>query len=72
MMKEYKLLEEFSYPIFDYIPPIQKQQVIQKVCRIVHDTEIADIFKLKEYYPETWLKQTRTFTISSAMTSIVG
>ena len=71
-MEEYKLIEDFSYPNFDYMPPIQKQQVIQKVCRIVPDTDIAEFFKLKASSPETWLKQTRTFTISTAMTSIVG
>ena len=38
-MEEYKLLEEFSCPNFDYIPSIQKQQIIQKVCIFVPDTD---------------------------------
>ena len=71
-MEEYQLLEEFSYPNFDYMLPIQKQQVVQKVCHYVPDTDIAEFFRLKARSAETWLKQTRTFSISTAMTSIVG
>ena len=71
-MEEYTMLEQYSYPSFDYMLPIQKQQVIEKVMGEVADTDIANFFKLKADTADTWVKQTRMFAISNAMMSIVG
>ncbi|OHT00556.1 PIKK family atypical protein kinase [Tritrichomonas foetus] len=71
-LEEYALLDEFSTNSFDLMEPIQKSQIIEKIFDIVPDTDIADFFWLKASSAEAWLKQINTFSISTAMTSIVG
>ena len=71
-LEEYVLLEKLSTKSFDLMKPIQKMQVIEKVFSMVPDTDIADFFWLKAPNAETWYKQTNNFSISTAMTSIVG
>lgn len=71
-LEEYALLEQLSTNSFDLMEPIQKAQIIEKIFSLVPDTDIADFFWLKAPSSETWLKQVNTFSISTAMTSIVG
>ncbi|OHT08492.1 PIKK family atypical protein kinase [Tritrichomonas foetus] len=71
-LEEYSLLEQLSTKSFDLMLPVHKTQIIEKIFQMVPDTDIADFFWLKAPNAETWLKQTNTFSISTAMTSIVG
>lgn len=71
-MEEYNLTEHYSYYSFDYLRPIQKMQIIQKIFRQVPDTDIANFFWLGAKDSEMWIRQTNTFAISCGMTSIVG
>ncbi|EAX94604.1 PIKK family atypical protein kinase [Trichomonas vaginalis G3] len=71
-MIEYTLLEQLSHQAYDYMLPIQKQQIIDKVCSLTPDTDIAQLFQLKAESSNVWLKQTRTFAMTAAITSIVG
>ena len=69
---EYQLCEKMGYSTFDFLEPIQKLQIIQKVFSQVPDTDIADFFWLKSTNSESWLKQTNTFSVTCALTSVVG
>ncbi|EAY01129.1 PIKK family atypical protein kinase [Trichomonas vaginalis G3] len=71
-IQEYLLTESLSYVSFDYMMPIQKYHVISKVMNIVPDTDIANFFYLKANTAEQWHKRTVTFSISAALTSMVG
>ena len=69
---EYQMTESLGHSTFDFMEPIQKLQIIEKIFRQVPDTDIADFFWLKSANSEAWLKQTCTFAITCALTSIVG
>ncbi|OHS94749.1 PIKK family atypical protein kinase [Tritrichomonas foetus] len=71
-MEEYNLSENYSDVSIDLLMPVQKMQIIKKIFQEVPDTDISDFFWLKAANAEMWMKQTRTFAISSGMTSIVG
>ena len=71
-LEEYALLDELSTHSFDLMSSIQKTQIIERIFSEVPDTDIADFFWLKAPSAEAWLKQINTFSISTAMTSIVG
>ena len=69
---EYDLLAQYGAPNFDFHEPIQKMQIISKICAEVPDTDIADFFWMKAGSAEKWWKQTTVFSTSTAMMSIVG
>ena len=70
-MEEFTLIEKM-FPTYDYYTTIQKTEMLQEICSLTPETDIANFFKLKAETPEVWLKQTKTFATSTAMTSIVG
>jgi phosphatidylinositol kinase/protein kinase (PI-3 family) len=70
--EEYSLAEKMSHSEFDYLQPIQKMQIIESIFQRLPANDITDFFWLKAQTAESWLKQTNTFAISTAMTSIVG
>ena len=69
--EEFVILEN-DYPLADMMMPIRKQQIFEKICQRVPSTDIANYIKIKANTAEIWLKQTRMFAKSTAMTSIVG
>ena len=71
-IQEYNLTEKLSFISFDYMMPIQKMNIIKKVMSVVPDTDIANFIYLKARSAEIWHKQTVTFAISAAITSMVG
>ena len=70
-MEEFSIIEN-NFPSYDYFTNIQKTEKLEEIFEATPATDIANFFKLKADNAETWLKQTHTFTISTAMTSIVG
>lgn len=71
-LMEYQMTESLGHSTFDFMEPIQKLQIIEKIFRQVPDTDLADFFWLKSGNSEDWLKQTCTFAVTCALTSIVG
>ncbi|OHT12016.1 hypothetical protein TRFO_18309 [Tritrichomonas foetus] len=71
-LEEYILLEKFSYNNYDFLQSLQKMQIIEKIFNIVPDSDIANTFWMKAKNAEEWMKQTHNFSISAAMTSVVG
>ncbi|OHT07404.1 PIKK family atypical protein kinase [Tritrichomonas foetus] len=71
-MGEFELIEKLSTPRIDDLLPVQRMQVILKICKMVPDTEISNFMWLKAENAEIWMKQTNTFAISNAVMSIVG
>jgi FKBP12-rapamycin complex-associated protein len=69
---EFNLTENLSYTSFDCMMPIQKMNIIKKVISAIPDTDIANFIYLKAKSAEIWHKQTFTFAISAAITSMVG
>ncbi|OHT13665.1 PIKK family atypical protein kinase [Tritrichomonas foetus] len=70
--REYEIANTLSVTNFDYLPPINKMQIIEKVFAEVPDNDIASSFWLKAGSAEAWFKKTNSFSISTAITSIVG
>jgi phosphatidylinositol kinase/protein kinase (PI-3 family) len=71
-MEEYHLLDNFAFSNFDYLLPIHKSQMNEKIFSLVPDTDITKFFYIKADSSETWFSHTKTFSISVAMTSIFG
>lgn len=71
-LMEYQMTESLGHSTFDFMEPIQKLQILEKIFRQVPDTDLADFFWLKSGNSEDWLKQTCTFAVTCALTSIVG
>ncbi|KAH0788745.1 PIKK family atypical protein kinase [Histomonas meleagridis] len=69
---EYTLAEKYSHGIYDNLMPIQKMQILEKIFYEIPDNVISNFFWLKSPDSKTWLKQINTFSITSAMTSILG
>ncbi|OHT15244.1 PIKK family atypical protein kinase [Tritrichomonas foetus] len=71
-MMEYVLTDQYGDGSYDYLMPIMKMQIIEKIFKDVSDNDLADSFWITAPSAESWLKQVDTFSISSAMTSVVG
>ncbi|KAK8900470.1 hypothetical protein M9Y10_002797 [Tritrichomonas musculus] len=71
-LEEYLLLDKYSYMNFDFLQPIQKLQIIEKIFDEVPDTDISNIFWMKAKSSEEWLKRVINFTVSTAMMCITG
>ena len=71
-IQEYELANNLSATSFDYLQGIHKMQVIEKIFSEVPDTDISNSFWLKAQSAESWFKKINTFSISTAITSIVG
>ncbi|KAK8888672.1 hypothetical protein M9Y10_033406 [Tritrichomonas musculus] len=71
-LEEYGLISKYSFDRYDILLPVQKMQIMLKIFREIPDTDIANFFWIKAPTAEVWHKQTETFAITTAMTSIVG
>ncbi|OHT09569.1 PIKK family atypical protein kinase [Tritrichomonas foetus] len=71
-MDEYIMIDDLANGGYDILLPIQKVAILEKVFDSIPDTDLADFFWLKAPNAETWLKQVQTYSISTAITSIVG
>jgi len=71
-VEEYDYLLSLSHPRYDDCMSIQKLQIILKIFEIIPDTDIANFFWIKARDAENWLQQIQTFSISSAITSVIG
>ena len=69
---EYSLTDYYSDENYDYLLPIMKTQILEKIFKQVSDNDVADSFWLAAPSPELWFKQINTFSISTAITSVVG
>ena len=70
--QEYALAETYGTPFFNKLQGFAKMQILNKIFLEVPDTDIANFFWLIAKNAETWLKHVTNFSISTAMTSIVG
>ena len=71
-MEEYALADELGTGNYDYLLPIQKSQILERIFADVPDNDLAQFFWLKAPSAESWMKQNQAYTISIAITSIVG
>jgi phosphatidylinositol kinase/protein kinase (PI-3 family) len=71
-LREYTLVEQMCSETFDFLQPIQKLHILERVFSEVPDSDIADYFWLKAGNAEKWWKQTTQFSRSNAQLSIVG
>lgn len=73
-MLEYSLCDDYGcyYTPYDYLRPIQKMQLLERVFKETSDSDIADSFWLMAPSAEQWLKKIDTFSITTAITSAVG
>ena len=69
---EYDLIGKLGFSRFDTMLPIQKMQIMSKIVQLVPDTDLANFFWLKASSAETWMKQSTTFAVSTAISSSVG
>ncbi|KAK8841294.1 hypothetical protein M9Y10_027497 [Tritrichomonas musculus] len=72
-MEEYALADEFGDGAnYNYLLPIQKTQILEKIFQIVPDSDLSNFMWLKAPNVDVWLKQVSTYSISTAISSIVG
>lgn len=71
-LEEYLLTDEYGNANFDFLLPIQKVAILEKIFNEIPDTDLANFFWLKAPTADTWLRQIDTYSISVAINSIVG
>ena len=71
-MEEYTKIDQYGPYAPDNLLQFQKQQIFERICRELPDTDIANFFWMRASSAEAWLKQINTFATSTAMMSIVG
>ena len=71
-LEEINLLQKYGYDRYDAFLPIQKTELLLKIFDQIPDTDLANFLWVKASTVDIWHKQTETFAITSAMTSIVG
>ncbi|OHS95000.1 PIKK family atypical protein kinase [Tritrichomonas foetus] len=70
--EEIHLLSQYGFDRYDTLIPVQKMQILSKIFREVPDTDLANFLWIKASSADIWHKQTETFAVTTAMTSIVG
>ncbi|OHT10537.1 PIKK family atypical protein kinase [Tritrichomonas foetus] len=71
-LEEYMLSDDFGNGAYDFLLPIQKVQILERIFHEIPDTDLANFFWLKAPSADVWMKQVQTYSISIAITSIVG
>lgn len=70
--QEYELLSQYGYEQYDSLLPVQKMHILLRIFKEIPDTDLSNFFWIKASSVDDWHKQSETFAISTAMTSIVG
>jgi phosphatidylinositol kinase/protein kinase (PI-3 family) len=69
---EYTMIDEMGWGNYDFLQPLQKNQILETIFEKVPNTDIAKFFWMKAGTAENWWKQTSRFSTSCAIMSIVG
>ena len=69
---EEELLCKYGIDRYNSMLPIQKLQIVSKICQELPDTDLANFMWLRATSAETWMNQVDRFCVTAGMTSIVG
>ena len=72
LQPEHGLLRKYGVESYNALLPIQKYQIVSKICREIPDTDLANFMWLKAASAEVWMNQMDMFSVTAGMTSIVG